>query len=292
MGLTHSNQSVVNVDLKVDSAESLDDAIAKLEREKKRRNQVDLSLVRYHLSHIRRELENNKQDSEIRRLSIEHLELFEKYLKRLIIPKDHADASELTKQRDDMMKLIATKLKNHPLSSQPRSGDVDGNQSSFSVIKVPLGRRRQMAVLMWFNLITGPLLTMLVTFLLWYYLPFSNYLLALYIGWNFIDNRLNKLPNKKRVSEKWRHHVIFKHFQDYFPIRHTITGTSHYDSKTPFLDPKRNYLMCYHPHGVQAAGMFFFFFICLTQHHHHHHTHTHTHTHRCIRNGKCMEWCR
>jgi hypothetical protein len=167
-----------------------------------------------------------------------------------------------------MLKLIASKLKAHPLASQPRSGDVDGTKHTISVIKVPLGRRRQMAVLMWFNLITGPLLTMIVTFLLWYYLPFSNYLLALYIAWNFIDNRLNKLPNKKRISEKWRHHVIFKHFQDYFPIRHTITGTSHYDTKTPFLDPKRNYLMCYHPHGVQAAGtrvsLHFFLHTCPT----------------------------
>ena len=125
------------------------------------------------------------------------MELFEKYLKRLILPSD-CDP-KLLKQRDEMLMLIASKLKAHPLASQPRSV-VDGTKHSFSVIKVPLGRRRQMAV-MWFNLITGPLLTMIVTFLLWYYLPFSNYLLAPYIAWNFIDNRLNKLPNKKRISE-------------------------------------------------------------------------------------------
>ena len=245
---------------------------------------MNLDLVSYHLSHIRRELE--EKETEVRRLSIEHLELFEKYLKRLILPKD-CDP-KLLKQRDEMLKLIASKLKAHPLASQPRSGDVDGTKHTISVIKVPLGRRRQMAVLMWFNLITGPLLTMIVTFLLWYYLPFSNYLLALYIAWNFIDNRLNKLPNKKRISEKWRHHVIFKHFQDYFPIRHTITGTSHYDTKTPFLDPKRNYLMCYHPHGVQAAGTrvsLHFFFTHFAQRTKNNNNNNNNNNNRSIRNG-------
>ena len=97
---------------------------ARLEREKKRRNAVNLDLVSYHLSHIRRELE--EKETEVRRLSIEHLELFEKYLKRLILPKD-CDP-KLLKQRDEMLKLIASKLKAHPLASQPRSGDVDGTK--------------------------------------------------------------------------------------------------------------------------------------------------------------------
>ena len=40
---------------------------------------------------------------------------------------------------------------------------------------------------------------------------------------------------------------MWKHYRDFFPI-HLI--------KTAELDPSKNYIMGYHPHGILSAGAF------------------------------------
>lgn len=57
----------------------------------------------------------------------------------------------------------------------------------------------------------------------------------------------NKSSQGGRRSEWARRWPIWTYLRDYFPIELV---------KTTALDPKRNYLFCFHPHGVMSAGAF------------------------------------
>ncbi|NXE15353.1 MOGT2 acyltransferase, partial [Lophotis ruficrista] len=68
---------------------------------------------------------------------------------------------------------------------------------------------------------------------------------ALYAAWWFIDR---EKPSKGgRRIHAIRNSVVWRYMRDYFPI--TLV-------KTAELDPRQNYLMGFHPHGVLAAGAF------------------------------------
>ncbi|NWX21071.1 MOGT2 acyltransferase, partial [Aegotheles bennettii] len=68
---------------------------------------------------------------------------------------------------------------------------------------------------------------------------------ALYAAWWFIDR---EKPRKGgRRIHILRKCIVWKYMKDYFPI--TLV-------KTAELDPRQNYLMGFHPHGVLAAGAF------------------------------------
>ena len=69
---------------------------------------------------------------------------------------------------------------------------------------------------------------------------------ALYIGWAFILNSRSPYQGgcspPLQIVRRWK---IWRYFCDYFPIRLV---------KTTDLDPKDNYIFCYHPHGVLCLG--------------------------------------
>ncbi|NXQ81304.1 MOGT2 acyltransferase, partial [Nyctibius grandis] len=68
---------------------------------------------------------------------------------------------------------------------------------------------------------------------------------VLYAAWWFIDR---EKPNKGgRRIHAIRNSIVWKYMRDYFPIKLV---------KTVELDPRQNYLMGFHPHGVLAAGAF------------------------------------
>ncbi|NXI49861.1 MOGT2 acyltransferase, partial [Chloroceryle aenea] len=68
---------------------------------------------------------------------------------------------------------------------------------------------------------------------------------ALYAAWWFIDR---EKPRKGgRRIHVLRNNIIWRYMRDYFPI--TLV-------KTAELDPRQNYLMGFHPHGILAAGAF------------------------------------
>ncbi|KAI4564467.1 hypothetical protein MJT46_010265 [Ovis ammon polii x Ovis aries] len=67
----------------------------------------------------------------------------------------------------------------------------------------------------------------------------------LYAIWLYSDQ--NKPWQGGRHSEIVRHWVIWKHMKDYFPVSLV---------KTAELDPSRNYLAGFHPHGVLSIGVF------------------------------------
>ncbi|NXN95534.1 MOGT2 acyltransferase, partial [Rhinopomastus cyanomelas] len=68
---------------------------------------------------------------------------------------------------------------------------------------------------------------------------------ALYAAWWLLD-RERPCQGGRRVHFI-RNCVVWKYMRDYFPI--TLV-------KTAELDPRQNYLMGFHPHGVLAAGAF------------------------------------
>jgi len=81
---------------------------------------------------------------------------------------------------------------------------------------------------------------------------FSIYLLltplygftVVYLLWTYCFDM--KTPAKGgRRSETFRRLKSWEHFRDYFPVRLI---------RTKRLDPKKNYILGYHPHGIMCAG--------------------------------------
>ncbi|KAB0349756.1 hypothetical protein FD754_014613 [Muntiacus muntjak] len=67
----------------------------------------------------------------------------------------------------------------------------------------------------------------------------------LYAIWWYVDRA--KPWQGCRQSDVLRHWVIWRYMKDYFPISLV---------KTAELDPSRNYLAGYHPHGIRVIGAF------------------------------------
>ncbi|XP_061665146.1 2-acylglycerol O-acyltransferase 2-B isoform X2 [Syngnathoides biaculeatus] len=115
----------------------------------------------------------------------------------------------------------------------------------FAPLSVPLRRRLQTAaVLQWIFSFLGLAQCCLATFIL---LSFSSWwtLAFLYAGWLWLDR---DTPNRGGRRCPWiRRWSVWEHFRDYFPIKLV---------KTVDLDPGKNYIFGFHPHGVLATGAF------------------------------------
>lgn len=76
-------------------------------------------------------------------------------------------------------------------------------------------------------------------------------IVVLYLAWVFVFDW--KSPKSGffwpwiRRSNYVRHARVFDYLRDFFPVRLV---------KTTDLDPKKNYIFAYHPHGVFAVGCF------------------------------------
>ncbi len=87
------------------------------------------------------------------------------------------------------------------------------------------------------------------------YLLLSRFwlLAAAYIAWYIYDAKTPQNGGRLlRSSHDWK---AWKHLRDYFPIK------LHKDCD---LDPSKNYLMGYHPHGITVYGAFTNFAVCAT----------------------------
>ncbi|XP_042206558.1 2-acylglycerol O-acyltransferase 1-like isoform X2 [Homarus americanus] len=116
----------------------------------------------------------------------------------------------------------------------------------FAPINIPLRRRFQtFAVLFWMStfLFLGASSTLFLLYLFFYtkYWWVSLCYLTWFLGDRTVCNRGG------RRFEWLRRWGLWKHYRDFFPI-HLI--------KTADLDPSKNYIMGYHPHGVLSAGAF------------------------------------
>lgn len=71
------------------------------------------------------------------------------------------------------------------------------------------------------------------------------YVILAYIAWYIYDR---KTPARGGRRSDWaRRWKLWRYFRDYFPISLV---------KTADLDPKKNYIFGYHPHGIMSAGAF------------------------------------
>ncbi|RVE60935.1 hypothetical protein OJAV_G00185710 [Oryzias javanicus] len=129
-----------------------------------------------------------------------------------------------------------------PVSSQQRSR---GMRIEFAPLNVPLRRRLQTAaVLQWIFSFLALAQCCLAAFIL---LLVSDWwtVSLLYAGWLWLDW---DTPSSGGRRSRWvRSWTVWEHFRDYFPLKLI---------KTVDLDPTKNYIFGFHPHGVLVAGGF------------------------------------
>ncbi|KFZ54873.1 2-acylglycerol O-acyltransferase 2 [Antrostomus carolinensis] len=115
----------------------------------------------------------------------------------------------------------------------------------FAPLSVPLQRRLQTAaVVQWVFSFLGLAQCCTVAFIALFFTRFWL-VSAFYAAWWFIDR---EKPSKGgRRIHVLRNSIVWRYMRDYFPI--TLV-------KTAELDPRQNYVMGFHPHGVLAAGAF------------------------------------
>ncbi|KAM6145271.1 2-acylglycerol O-acyltransferase 2 [Phoenicopterus ruber ruber] len=115
----------------------------------------------------------------------------------------------------------------------------------FAPLSVPLQRRLQTAsVVQWVFSFLALAQCCIAAFIALFFTRFWL-VSALYAAWWLIDR---EKPSKGgRRIQALRNSVVWRYMRDYFPV--TLV-------KTAELDPRQNYLMGFHPHGVLAAGAF------------------------------------
>jgi len=115
----------------------------------------------------------------------------------------------------------------------------------FAPLNIPFKRRLQtFAAFFWsssflFFGFSGLVITIWLLFTKYYYVT------LLYALWFIYDRE--RCHRGGRRSNWVRNWTIWKLFRDYFPIKLV---------KTAELDPNKNYIFGYHPHGIMCAGAF------------------------------------
>ncbi|MED6271316.1 2-acylglycerol O-acyltransferase 1 [Characodon lateralis] len=120
-----------------------------------------------------------------------------------------------------------------------------GMKIQFAPLNVPLQRRLQTAaVLQWVFSFLALAQCCLAAFVL---LALSDWwiLALLYVGWLWLD--WDTPTTGGRRSQWVRNWTVWEYLRDYFPL--TLV-------KTVDLDPTKNYIFGFHPHGVLVAGGF------------------------------------
>ena len=258
-------QHDLHLDLKLGLDSDLEEAIRRLQEERDSRTSRPTDRIHLQFDHIASELEDKIVACQ---LSMEHLELYRNYMLRFQADKL---PQKIERRRTSLLQRIQLKLTNHPLSSATVSGDMSSaaavsygkstrgssrRRESTStlgvVVKTPLRRRRQMCAMLGLNFFTGPsiIFVMLVTFM-YFAWPYSMYVALGYFSLVFLDNYFR--PHPRPATQLWRNHGIFRLFRNYFPVRLVKSLAA---ERNECFDPKKNYLFCYHPHGVQSAGAF------------------------------------
>jgi len=134
-------------------------------------------------------------------------------------------------------------------SSSPPPDDSPKNPSSskeekfFAPLNVPLARRRQTAAVLGWLLIQPTCI--ILSFFLLRSTGFLFYLFLIYVIWMIFGQTFNKTGGH---AQMWFKRLPFwEWFRDYFPISLL---------KTVDLDPNKNYIFGYHPHGIIGLGAF------------------------------------
>lgn len=115
----------------------------------------------------------------------------------------------------------------------------------FAPVNIPFERRLQtLAVFQW---VLSFLFLGFGCLLLSVYLLFTRfYFISLaYLVWYLADRKTSARGSRRILwVQRWK---VWEYFRDYFPI-HLV--------KTAQLDPKKNYILSIHPHGVLSTSAF------------------------------------
>jgi len=125
-----SDKTVCSVDLKTSSHKDLDKAIADIQTEIEHRRGVDMKKVALHLKHIEVELKENGPNP----LSLEHLELYQSYLERLVLDGTSAPGIEGTVKK--LLEQTLAMQSAHPQLGESRSKDTEDNRDGAAYLKV------------------------------------------------------------------------------------------------------------------------------------------------------------
>jgi 2-acylglycerol O-acyltransferase 2 len=149
-------------------------------------------------------------------------------------------------QCDNVLWQLAKEVQDNP---DAHTGDEDRElkgAETWKFMKIPRQRRLQTFVVSLVSFFTGmPIfltLGLVLTFCSWYTAPF----MILY--WIYILGIGVRHPRNKR--QWFVRSRFFKLFRDYFPVRLVVPK-----SVRKAITPTRNYMFCYHPHGIASFGV-------------------------------------
>lgn len=118
----------------------------------------------------------------------------------------------------------------------------------FAPLKIPVSRRLQtVAVIHYISVFV--LIPILSIWFFVYVFLFTQYwwTVLLYAAWFYYDRDTPKRGGRQFGKYFFRNWAIWRWQRDYFPV------TLH---KTADLDPEKNYILGYHPHGIVSVGAY------------------------------------
>ena len=116
----------------------------------------------------------------------------------------------------------------------------------FAPLNIPMARRIQTLVVVWYVLVFTLWPYTCIAFIVGLLFTRFYWLSLAYIAWVFYDVAV--LETSSHGGRRWewlRHAKIWHYLRDYFPAELI---------KTHDLDPDKNYIMGYHPHGIIGCG--------------------------------------
>jgi 2-acylglycerol O-acyltransferase 2 len=125
-----------------------------------------------------------------------------------------------------------------------QSFDIEGSDIKWKFTDIPFSRRMQTFIITLFCFFTGVPLILFASAVFLYF-EWTRYPMLAYIISMFV------FPIRHPTTPRkwWTDHWVFKYARDYFPIRLVIAK-----AVRRLFNPRRNFIFCYHPHGVIAMG--------------------------------------
>lgn len=125
-----------------------------------------------------------------------------------------------------------------------QSFDIEGSDINWKFTDIPLSRRMQTFIITIFCFFTGMPMCLGITALLLYF-EYTRYFMIAYLVSIFA------FPVRHPTTPRnwWINSWMWRYGRDYFPCRLVIAK-----SIRRLFSPRRNYIFCYHPHGVHSFG--------------------------------------
>ena len=150
-------------------------------------------------------------------------------------------------QCDNVLWQLEKEAKANP---DAMTGDEDRElkgKESWKFAKIPRRRRLQTFVMSMNGFFTGMPILLSLAIWLTFFVPMAMPFMVIYWISVFMKHRV------RHPIKRWEWFVRsgwFKQYRDYFPVRLVVPKAAR-----KAITPNRNYLFCYHPHGVASFGV-------------------------------------